>query len=110
MGSSTRYEREVNKRVRTIVVPKLDFEKTYAEVTSFIVKTVEDAVVSGVGVGLSGGVDSSLVATLCVRTLGNLRVLGILLPTNFTPKQDITDAIALAKWLKIRIELMLREW
>ena len=106
MGSSTRYEKEVRKRVRTIIVPKLDFEKTCAEVTSFIEKTVKDAGVSGVVVGLNGGVDSTLVATLYSRALGSSRVLGILLPTDFTPKQDIADAIALAKWLKIRTELI----
>ena len=34
----------------------------------------------GVVVGLSGGVDSALLACLCVRALGAERVLGVLLP------------------------------
>ncbi len=34
----------------------------------------------GAVVGLSGGVDSSVVATLCVRALGAERVLGLLMP------------------------------
>lgn len=70
--------------MRTIVVPKLDFGKTCAEVTSFIEKTDEDAVVSNVVVDLSGGVDSTLRVTLCALALGSSRVLGILLPTDFT--------------------------
>ena len=34
----------------------------------------------GVVVGLSGGIDSSLVASLCARALGSDRVLGLLMP------------------------------
>jgi NH3-dependent NAD+ synthetase len=34
----------------------------------------------GVVVGLSGGVDSSVVAALCVRALGSDRVLGLFMP------------------------------
>ncbi len=34
----------------------------------------------GVVVGLSGGVDSSVVAALCVRALGPKKVLGVLMP------------------------------
>jgi NAD+ synthase len=34
----------------------------------------------GAVVGLSGGIDSAVVAELCVRALGNERVLGLLLP------------------------------
>ena len=89
-----------------ITVPELDFEKTYTEITNFIRKIVEEANAEGVVIGLSGGVDSSLVATLCVRALDKTRVLGILLPTNFTPQEDVDDARELAEWLGIRTELM----
>ena len=34
----------------------------------------------GAVVGLSGGVDSAVVAELCVKALGNEKVLGLLLP------------------------------
>ncbi|MGB2824099.1 MAG: NAD(+) synthase, partial [Phycisphaerae bacterium] len=34
----------------------------------------------GAVVGISGGVDSALLAALCVRALGAERVLGLLLP------------------------------
>jgi NAD+ synthase len=89
-----------------ISIPKLDFEKTVAKITNFIREIVEDANVEGVVVGLSGGVDSSVVATLCVRSLGKAKVLGILLPTDFTPQQDVEDAFELSKWLGIRTELI----
>jgi NAD+ synthase len=35
---------------------------------------------TGVVIGISGGIDSSVVAALCVKALGKERVLGILLP------------------------------
>ncbi|MBN1908301.1 MAG: NAD(+) synthase [Pirellulales bacterium] len=40
----------------------------------------------GAVVGLSGGIDSSVVAALCVRALGRERVLGL-----FMPEQDSSD-------------------
>jgi len=43
-----------------------------------------------------------LTAVLCVQALGNDRVLGVIMPTSFTPKEDIEDALNLAKMLKIR--------
>ena len=72
------------------------------EVTRFIRDVVEDAGAHGVVIGLSGGVDSSLVAALCIRSLGHTRVRGILLPTTFTPPQDVADAMELAQGLGIR--------
>jgi len=83
---------------------KFDYEKTLKEILQFIQKTIADAGASGVVVGLSGGVDSTLTATLCTRALGKEKVLGVLMPTSFTPPQDIADALELAGLLGIRIE------
>ncbi|HIE18436.1 TPA: NAD+ synthase [Candidatus Bathyarchaeota archaeon] len=80
----------------------LDFEKTINEIIDFIRRVLDEAKASGVVVGLSGGVDSSLTAALCVRALGAKKVLGILMPTSFTPKEDIKDAYELAEMLKIK--------
>ena len=41
----------------------------------------------GAVIGLSGGIDSSVVAELCVRALGKERVLGIVLPEICIRKQ-----------------------
>lgn len=89
-----------------ITIPKPDFKKMTDEVTRFISNIVEEADTNGVVIGLSGGVDSSLVATLCVQSLGKTRVLGILLPTIFTPQQDVKDAKDLAEWLGIRTKMV----
>ncbi|MEM1586543.1 MAG: NAD+ synthase [Candidatus Bathyarchaeia archaeon] len=85
-----------------VSVPKLDFEKAVTKAVNFIRSVVEGSGASGIVLGLSGGVDSSLVAALCTQAIGCERVLGIIMPTNFTPKEDVEDAIELAKLLGIR--------
>lgn len=52
--------------------------------------------------GLSGGVDSSVVASLAVRALGAENVKGVLLPSGFTSGASNEDALALAKSLGIQ--------
>ena len=84
------------------MVPQPDFKAMTDEVIQFIRHVVEEANANGVVIGLSGGVDSSVVATFCVRALGKTRVLGLLLPTAFTPPQDVEDAMAIVAWLDIR--------
>lgn len=85
-----------------LVVPILDAELTAREIAQLIRGTVEGAGARGVVLGLSGGVDSSLVATLCVRALGSEPVLGVLMPASFTPEVDVQDARMLAGQLGIR--------
>ena len=56
---------------------------------------------SDVVVGLSGGIDSSLVATIAVDALGPERVHGVLMPSRYSSDHSITDAEALAANLGI---------
>ncbi len=57
---------------------------------------------SGVLLGLSGGIDSSLVAAIAASALGQQNVLGVLLPSPFTSRASLDDARILAENLKIR--------
>lgn len=86
----------------TLELPRVDYDRILEGILNFIRETVDEAGASGVVLGLSGGVDSSLTATLCTRALGKDRVLAVIMPTEFTPKEDIEDAKDLAKWLEIR--------
>lgn len=72
-------------------------------ITKFVKKVVYDAEAKGVAVGLSGGIDSAVSSALCVRALGKDRVLGVLMPSNSTPRRDMADARALASRLGIRL-------
>jgi NAD+ synthase (glutamine-hydrolysing) len=53
-------------------------------------------------VGLSGGIDSSVVAAMAVENLGPERVVGIALPTRFTSDESLTLAEEQARVLGIR--------
>ncbi|MBT4485053.1 MAG: NAD+ synthase [Candidatus Latescibacteria bacterium] len=53
-------------------------------------------------IGLSGGIDSSLVAAIAVRALGAEHVTGITMPSEYTSKGTRSDAEALAENLGIR--------
>jgi NAD+ synthase (glutamine-hydrolysing) len=57
-------------------------------------------------VGLSGGIDSSLVAAIAVEALGAENVLGVGMPSEFSSAGSIDDARALAANLGIRFELV----
>jgi NAD+ synthase (glutamine-hydrolysing) len=57
-------------------------------------------------VGLSGGIDSALVAAIAVEALGAENVVGIGMPTEYSSLGSIEDARKLAKNLKIRFELL----
>ncbi|HWL52450.1 MAG TPA: NAD+ synthase [Chthoniobacteraceae bacterium] len=52
--------------------------------------------------GLSGGIDSAVVAAIAADTLGPENVTGVAMPTRFSSQGSIDDALALAKNLGIR--------
>lgn len=54
-------------------------------------------------VGLSGGIDSSLVATLACDAIGNENVKGVFMPSRYTSRESREDVYELAKNLKIEV-------
>ncbi|OGS14369.1 MAG: NAD(+) synthase, partial [Elusimicrobia bacterium RIFOXYA2_FULL_58_8] len=52
--------------------------------------------------GLSGGIDSAVVAALAARALGPENVTGVLLPSQYTSGQSRSDALKLARSLGIK--------
>jgi len=66
-------------------------------------------------VGISGGIDSSLVATIAVDALGASNVTGVIMPSGYSSQGSIRDAGALSanlgiKVLKVPIEKMFEEY
>ncbi len=57
-------------------------------------------------VGLSGGVDSALVACIAARALGPASVLGVAMPTRYSSEGSRLDSHALAAALGIRCHLI----
>ena len=60
----------------------------------------------GVVLGLSGGIDSALVAAMAVDALGPERVRCVMLPYRFTMQQSLDDAAACAKALGVRYDML----
>ncbi|MFH7030395.1 MAG: NAD+ synthase [Heteroscytonema crispum UTEX LB 1556] len=61
---------------------------------------------SKVVLGLSGGVDSSLVAAIASAALGKENVLGVLMPSPYSSEHSISDALALAENLGIKTNIL----
>jgi NAD+ synthase (glutamine-hydrolysing) len=61
---------------------------------------------SKVLVGLSGGIDSALVAAIAVEALGAENVVGVGMPTEYSSLGSIEDARKLARNLGVRFELL----
>ncbi len=60
----------------------------------------------GVVLGLSGGIDSALVAALAVDALGADRVRCVMLPYRFTSQASLDDAAGVAKALGARYDVL----
>jgi NAD+ synthase len=82
------------------LIPRLPSRfTTVAE--EFIKSKVDAAGANGVVVGLSGGLDSSVVVALCARALGPKNVCAVFLPEDETPSDDRKDAESFAKSIKV---------
>ncbi|MEH2031178.1 MAG: NAD+ synthase [Nostoc sp.] len=62
---------------------------------------------SKVVLGLSGGIDSAIVAAIATAALGKENVLGVLMPSPYSSEHSISDAVALAENLGIKTNLLL---
>ncbi len=60
----------------------------------------------GVILGLSGGIDSALSAAIAVDALGADRVMGVMMPYQYTAKMSLEDAETEANLLGIRYEVL----
>ena len=60
----------------------------------------------GVVMGLSGGIDSAVVASMAVDALGKARVHCVMLPYAYTSKESLLDAEACAKLLGVRYDVV----
>ncbi len=77
-----------------------DFEKPRRIIVEFIRDYVSETGLAGVVLGLSGGIDSSVVATLACEALGPKKVLGLMLPGDAEKdKENVKDARDLAESL-----------
>lgn len=80
----------------------MDASQKYAACADALKEYAEGAGFTDVVIGLSGGIDSSLVAVMCVDAFGASHVHGVLLPGPYSSEHSVTDAEALARNLGIQ--------
>lgn len=80
---------------------KFDPEQIITTIKRFLTNMMLRAGSDGYVVGLSGGIDSSLSATLAVEAVGSEKVFGVMMPYKSSSDSSITDAKKLVEMLKI---------
>lgn len=80
---------------------KIDFQNTLKTISRFLVGQLNLSSLSGYVVGLSGGIDSALSATLAVKAVGAEKVFGVLMPYKTSSEDSRSDAVKLVQQLGI---------
>ncbi len=70
-------------------------------ITGFYRDHLDRSGLSGYVVGLSGGIDSAMIATLLAEAVGPEKVHGLVMPAAHTPAEAVDDALAVADDLGI---------
>jgi NAD+ synthase len=71
------------------------------EIVDFIRQAIHHYEYNGALIGISGGIDSAVVAALCVKALGNKKVFGVLLPERDSAADTVSDAKSVCAALDI---------
>jgi NAD+ synthase len=93
------------RAVRTELVPLPDeWEQDYRAMVEALKDYVGKSGISKVLLGLSGGIDSALVAAVATDALGPDNVRCVMLPSEYTSAHSLEDAAAVAKALGCRLD------
>ncbi|MCX7792847.1 MAG: NAD+ synthase [Thermodesulfovibrionales bacterium] len=103
-----RIEREIPFREKLREVPSLpalldEEEEIYRALILGTADYVNKNGFKGVLIGLSGGIDSSLVAAIAVDALGKERVTGVFMPSQYTSSESREDVEELVRNLDIKL-------
>lgn len=69
-------------------LPEIKSEIAKKEITDFIKEILSESNAKGIVIGLSGGIDSSVVGYLAVEAIGKENVLGVHMYSKTTPQED----------------------
>ena len=96
-------------------IPEINCKKTKETIVEFIKSKVSESKTDGIVVGLSGGIDSTLIAYLACEAVGKDNVFGIVMPSATTPAEDTVHGIEISQRLgieyrEIAIDSILNEY
>jgi len=80
--------------------------ETALSLEKFIRQHMEELEREGVVLGLSGGVDSTVVAALCKRAVGSEKILALIMPEKDSKREQTEDALTVAQEMGIKTELI----
>lgn len=83
----------------------MDFENIKQQMISFLQEQVKNIGVSGVTVGLSGGLDSAIVAVLCKEAFGD-KLHTVMMPSQYSSNASLDDAKELCEKFNISYEVI----
>ncbi len=84
------------------LTPKSEDEEIFAALVLGVKDYAQKCGFSQALLGLSGGIDSSLVAAIAAAALGSENILGVLMPSPYSSAHSVTDALKLAENLGIK--------
>ncbi|TFG92481.1 MAG: NAD(+) synthase, partial [Candidatus Atribacteria bacterium] len=85
---------------------KIEPEKAALSLENFIREYNGKLEREGAILGLSGGIDSAVIAALCVRALGPKKTLVLIMPEKDSKKEHIQDALHFSRKLNIETKLI----
>lgn len=85
---------------------KIEPERLSLSLENFIKEYTKKLDREGIIFGLSGGIDSAVVAALCKRAIGSKKILALIMPDKDSKKEHINDALNFARELNIEIKLI----
>ncbi|TAE61562.1 MAG: NAD+ synthase [Nostocales cyanobacterium] len=103
---------DFDEKVRDLQLNSIDklYEPEDEEIWHALVLGVQDYVkkcrFSQVVLGLSGGIDSALVAAIATTALGKENVLGVLMPSPYSSEHSVSDALKLGENLGIKTQIL----
>jgi NAD+ synthase (glutamine-hydrolysing) len=100
--SSTLAKKQRIKITPKIAAPLSSVEEVYQALVCGTKNYLDKNGFKSVVIGLSGGIDSSIVAAIAVDAVGKKNVTGVFMPSKYSSKQSLIDAQKLAKNLGIR--------
>jgi len=85
---------------------KIEAENVSLSLEKFIRENMEKLEREGVILGLSGGIDSAVVAVLCKKAVGAEKTLALIMPEKDSKEEHIKDALNFAQELGIETRLI----
>lgn len=100
--------------MKKIELMKIDYEKVADAIGEFIIKQITEINYTGGVMGISGGVDSTVVAALTKRAFDKynskhskkLELVGYLMPSKVNSPKDLEDGLKVTSRLGIRYEVV----